>query len=165
MSKIITFTIPGKPGAKGRPRFRSIGKFVQTYTPKDTVNYENLVKLYYMEAAANAGIDMNTIPKGMFEIYITAWFDIPVSKPMAWKKLVLQGAIRPTSKPDWDNIGKVVCDSLNGIAWKDDSYIVDGRVKKGFSEVPRVEVQIINITDPRDKWTGKENNVRNGLCR
>lgn len=28
----------------------------------------------------------------------------------------LSGAIRPTKKPDCDNIGKIVADSLNGIA-------------------------------------------------
>lgn len=155
MNKPIAFTIPGKPGAKGRPRFRSVGNFVQTYTPKDTVNYENLVKLYYMEAAAAAGVDMNTIPKGIFQIDVAGYFEIPKSKPKAWKELALDGAIRPTSKPDFDNIGKIVADSLNKIAWTDDSYIVDGRVRKFFCQIPRTVVIITDITDPRDHWTTK----------
>lgn len=155
MNKSISFTIPGKPGAKGRPKFARRGNFVTAYTPKDTVNYENLVKLYYAEAAAEAGYDMNSIPKGIFQLDVIAYFDIPKSKPKAWKDLALDGAIRPTSKPDWDNIGKIVADSLNKIAWTDDSYIEDGRVRKFFCEIPRTVVIITDITDIRDHWTTK----------
>ena len=33
-------------------------------------------------------------------------------------------------KPDWDNIGKAVCDALNGVAYKDDSQASIGSVEK-----------------------------------
>ena len=55
---------------------------------------------------------------------------------------MLDGLIRPTKKPDWDNIGKVVCDALNGIAYRDDAQIVDSMVRKFYGEVPRVVVII-----------------------
>ena len=155
MNKSIAFTIPGKPGAKGRPRFQKIGGFVKPYTPEETYNFENLVKLYYRDAAIEAGIDMDIIPKGMFRIDIVAYFEITASKPKAWKELAAEGAIRPTSRPDWDNIGKIVSDALNDIAWIDDSYIVDARVQKVFSKLPRVFVTITDITDTRDHWTTK----------
>ena len=50
--------------------------------------------------------------------------------------------IRPTKKPDWDNIGKIVCDSLNLVAYHDDSAVVDAQVRKFYSETPRVDVMI-----------------------
>ena len=39
------FTVLGEPKGKGRPRF--IPKTGRAITPKDTVQYENLVKLEY----------------------------------------------------------------------------------------------------------------------
>lgn len=33
-------------------------------------------------------------------------------------------------RSDWDNIGKLVSDALNGVFWEDDRQIVDGRVQK-----------------------------------
>ena len=39
----------------------------------------------------------------------------------------------------------IICDALNGIVWKDDVQIVDGRVVKLYAEQPRVEVEIWRI--------------------
>ena len=36
---------------------------------------------------------------------------------------------RPIKRPDTDNIAKIVLDSLNGLAYKDDSAVVDLVVK------------------------------------
>ena len=55
---------------------------------------------------------------------------------------MLSGEIRPTKKPDWDNSGKIIADSLNEIAYKDDSQIVDGMVRKFYGETPKVIVVI-----------------------
>ena len=55
---------------------------------------------------------------------------------------MLEHKIRPTKKPDWDNIGKIICDSLNKVAYRDDSVVVDAQVRKFYSENPRVDVSI-----------------------
>jgi Holliday junction resolvase RusA-like endonuclease len=50
---------------------------------------------------------------------------------------------------DWDNLAKLTCDALNGIAWEDDSQIVVARVVLGVDpENPRVEVEISSM-EPR----------------
>ena len=49
--KQIRFTIPGQPFGKQRPKFSRAEAYVKTYTPKETTSYENLVKLFYNEAA------------------------------------------------------------------------------------------------------------------
>ena len=54
----------------------------------------------------------------------------------------MTGAIRPTVKPDWDNIGKIVADALNKIAYYDDAQIVDSQTRKFYSDRPRVEILI-----------------------
>ena len=52
----------------------------------------------------------------------------------------LSGAIRPTKKPDIDNIVKIVLDSLNGVAYIDDSQVVALLVEKHYAEKPCVEI-------------------------
>lgn len=52
--------------------------------------------------------------------------------------------IMPTKKPDCDNVAKMICDALNGLAYKDDAQIVNLNVLKAYtSDVPFVAVTII----------------------
>ena len=44
-----------------------------------------------------------------------------------------------------DNIGKLINDSLNGLAYTDDRQIVEEKIEKFYSDRPRVEVQIEGI--------------------
>lgn len=132
---MIKLTIPGQPCAKGRPR---LGKF-GTYTPAKTVNYETLVKeLYIMQ---NHRQQLN----GALRMWVVAYFQIPQSKSKKVKEAMLKGDIRPTSKPDWDNIGKIISDALNGLAYHDDSQIVRATVEKWYSDNPRVEIKLQEI--------------------
>lgn len=45
-------------------------------------------------------------------------------------------------KPDADNIAKVICDALNGIAYADDSHIINLMINKKYGENPGVHVSI-----------------------
>ena len=134
----IRFTIPGDPVGKGRPRFSTAGKFAKAYTPAKTVNYENLVKLEYERQCHGLAFDQD-VP---LDMRITAYYSIPQSVSKRKRELMLDRKIRPMKKADWDNIGKIVCDSLNGIAYRDDVQIVDAQVRKFYGETPRVVVTI-----------------------
>jgi Holliday junction resolvase RusA-like endonuclease len=57
----------------------------------------------------------------------------------------LDGEIRPAKKPDWDNIGKMLCDVFNGVFWHDDAQIVGAMVRKQYSDKPRWEVEIREV--------------------
>jgi len=153
MTNEIFFFIPGEPQGKARAKtVRLKNGFSHSYTPEKSVSYENLVKLSFQDVA---GPDFQPMT-GLFRVDVIAFMAPPASKPKTWKVLALiESVIRPAKKPDWDNIGKIVCDALNGIAYKDDSAIVDGRVRKYYSDRPRVEVRIIDITDFRDQWSRK----------
>lgn len=134
----MNFTIPGEPKGKGRPRFAKSG---QTFTPKETASYENLVKVCYMEAAKEQGVEM--IPADVpVEVYIVAAFGIPKSFSKAKRERALGGDIYPTKKPDCDNIIKIICDALNGIAYADDKQVVYVSCEKGYEEQPNVFVSI-----------------------
>lgn len=58
------------------------------------------------------------------------------------KELAEDGHIRPITKPDVDNYMKTYLDAFNGVLWMDDGQVVDGRLRKYYSENPRVEVNI-----------------------
>ncbi len=138
---IIKFTIPGEPQGKGRPRFSKVGGFVKTYTPDQTVIYENLVALTYRAEYGNAIMPPDT----RIEMRINAFYTIPKSISKKKAELMRTGKLRPAKKPDADNILKIVADSLNGIAYKDDAQLVDTMVRKFYSDNPRVEVMIREV--------------------
>lgn len=137
----IRFTVPGKPFGKQRPRVARVGNYSKAYTPKETVAYENLVKLYYTEVAKGKRFPDDA----MLDVKIDAYYEVPKSASKKKRQEMLSNIIRPTKKPDFDNIGKIICDSLNLIAYHDDSAIVEAHVGKFYSENPRVEVEIKTI--------------------
>ncbi|MEG2395214.1 MAG: RusA family crossover junction endodeoxyribonuclease, partial [Ruthenibacterium sp.] len=67
---------------------------------------------------------------------------IPKSYPKKKAALCCQNIIRPTCKPDMDNVVKVVADALNGIAYHDDSGIVEMRIAKRYGNPERLVVRI-----------------------
>lgn len=134
-----TFTILGTPVAKGRPRLGKYG----TYTPEKTVEYENLVRTIYQAEG-------HPKHEGYIGLVVRAYMPIPKSTSKKKRALMLEGEIRPAKRPDWDNIGKIVSDSLNGLAWDDDRQVVAGHVMKWYSEQPRAEVIICSSEDGRE---------------
>ena len=98
---------------------------------------------FYNEAAKG-----KMFPEGaMLDVRIIAYYEIPKSTSKKKRREMLEHRIRPTKKPDWDNIGKIVCDSLNLVAYHDDSAVVDAQVRKFYSETPKVDV-LIKVVGP-----------------
>ena len=134
----VKFTILGEPAGKGRPRFRRVGPYVKTYTPEKTASNENLVKLEYERQCGYYRFPDDA----QLDVRIIAYYEIPKSVSKKKARMMENGEIRPTKAPDFDNIGKVVCDSLNKIAYRDDAQVVDAQVRKFYSRNPRVVVTI-----------------------
>lgn len=149
MAKLINFIIVGEPMGKGRPRFSTRNGYVRTHTPKETMNYETKVVFSYKER--NKGMAFE--PNEMIRAKIVAYFLIPKGHYRFHKKTnttdldtkgqaMLEGKILPTKKPDCDNIAKIILDALNGIAYHDDSQVVELTVEKRYSENARVYVEL-----------------------
>ncbi len=132
---MIKFTVPGEPKGKGRPKFSSQGKFVKAYTPETTVNYENWVKICFQEARQQ-------MLTGQLNAELKCFYAIPKSFTKKEKEDASKCILRPTKKPDIDNICKIIFDSLNGLAYADDKDIVSCKVDKYYGDNPRVEVEI-----------------------
>lgn len=133
---IVNFIIPGEPKSKLRHRTTRQGF---TYNPKQNIEYENWVKqCYFIE-------NKQKTLKGEIKATIKAYFKIPKSTSKKRKKLMVEEKLRPTKKPDTDNLAKIVLDSLNTLAFHDDKQVVDLRVLKFYSEEPRTEVVLEEI--------------------
>lgn len=147
--KYIVFNIPGEPMGKGRPRFSTFNGYVRTHTPKETTTYENKVIMSYRQEHEEMVFANNE----MIHAEIDAYFIIPKSRYRFHKKTgttdldklgleMLENKVRPTKKPDCDNIAKIVLDALNGIAYYDDSQVVSLVVRKHYAETTHVKVML-----------------------
>lgn len=134
MSK-VEFEILGKPIGKGRPRLGKWG----TYTPKATANYETLVKFNF------TNLFQNFEPmQGSIKAEIIAIFTIPKSYS---KKKAIEIEKKPvyTKKPDCDNVAKIILDSLNGLAYQDDSQVYNLKVIKRYGNQEKVIVKLEEV--------------------
>ncbi len=140
----IAFTVEGEPRGKERPRFGSR----QVYTPDKTTTYENQIKIAYYEQCGNVKFPEDS----QLELFVKAYYKIPKSASKKRKAAMLSEQIRPTKKPDGDNILKVVADALNGVCYKDDKNLVSMSIEKFYSDMPRIEVTVQEavITDEND---------------
>lgn len=136
---MVEFTVPGPVRGKGRPRASARGGFARMYTDAKTRSYESDVKLFASQAMAGlALID------GPVMVTMTAHFETPKSASKKKRAAMLSGAIRPTKKPDTDNIAKIK-DALNGVVWHDDAQVVTETITKIFAEAPSLHVVVQRV--------------------
>lgn len=134
----IAFIVAGEPKGKERPRFCHNG---QIYTPKQTTTYEQQIIFDYYKQCGNVKFDENS----QLELFVKAYYKIPKSASKKKRMAMLSEEIRPTKKPDGDNILKAVADALNGVCYKDDKNIVKMSIEKFYSDVPRIEVIVQEV--------------------
>jgi Holliday junction resolvase RusA-like endonuclease len=137
MTFMVTFMVEGTPIPKGRPRFARRGKFVSTYSPKTTVDYESKVS-ESAKLAMGASEPLET-PVGAY-IYIT--LPVPASYSKKRTQACLSGEERPTKKSDIDNYCKAIFDGMNGIVFLDDSLVVLLHATKVYGTIGMVEVMV-----------------------
>lgn len=137
---MTTFTIPGQPVPKGRPKFARRGAHVVAYTPQKTASYENLVKL--AASTAMQGIEPTARPVALS---VTLNLQIPASWSNKRRAAAVAGTICATKKPDADNVLKGIKDGCNGIVWADDAQVVRIMIEKRYSETPSAVVHVVEV--------------------
>lgn|SRR5512143_668186 len=109
----LTFTVIGPP--MGKPRM----------TQRDVWKKRPVVLRYHDYCDRIREAAPNLISKvDVYAIDVKAYIAMPESWPKKKKEHLCGFPCR--QKPDWDNIGKAVCDAL----FKEDSAIADGRTRK-----------------------------------
>lgn len=130
----LTFTIPGEPVPQPRPRVSTRGGFARAYVPaKHPVHaYRDAIAA----AARAAGAGVHGEP-------VSVVIDFVWSRP---KSHMRKSGVKPDApvlpRPDLDNTTKAVLDSLNGVAWEDDSQVQRLVVEKSYGPEARTTVRI-----------------------
>lgn len=129
----VKLTVFGAPQGKARPRVVRNGNRTTAYTPIKTAVYEDTIKLEYHRQCGH-----KFPPKTPLRVNILAFYPIPKSASKRTRQGMEAGEIYPVVKPDWDNVGKIICDALNGIAYHDDAQVVSVTVDKRYGVEPMV---------------------------
>ena len=131
MVMAVSFTVPGVPCAWARARTN--GR--RFFTPKKQEDAAAVIQHIAFEAMAGA------VPmEGPVEVRVMAVWPWP--KSWSEKKRRGAGMHWKTSKPDADNIAKLVCDAINGIVWTDDAQAARITVTKQYGLVPATHVTV-----------------------
>lgn len=112
----LEFVVQGEPMPAPRPRFTSFG---HTYMPSHyTERKEAIADIAEKEMQGHKPM------QGELEMVLV----FAMRPPKSFKKtdvyLCMCGEKRPVKRGDIDNLSKTIMDSLNGIAYKDDSQVV-----------------------------------------
>lgn len=129
---MIKFTVYGKPEGKARPRFSN----GHAYTPAKTKDYEQAIAWAYKAA----GGKLNT---GYITVNVKAFYKIPKAATKEKRGMIERGFLKPSLKPDIDNVIKAVLDGLNGIAYGDDSQVIKISGEKLYSNEPCVVIEVL----------------------
>lgn len=132
------FEINEKAIGKQRPRYSS--KTHRMYTPTATRSFEDKVK-WAFTSKYNVATELSIKP---FSALIVAGFT-PSASLSKKKKEELLIKSNYTKKPDVDNIAKAILDSLNGLAYKDDSQVSELTVLKIYDRVNKIKVYLEEI--------------------
>lgn len=137
----VSITVFGAPVPKGRPRLSTINGHARAFTPAKTRRYEDLIRL-----EAGRVMEGRAQLQGPTRVLIRAYLPMPqaLAKHKTRGPSAEAGAIRPVTKPDVDNLAKVI-DALNGIVWPDDNQVVELTVEKFYSARPRLELTAIEL--------------------
>lgn len=133
----LTFKIPGEPAGLRRHRTRAqqMGSRVvfRQYDPPANVANKATIAQHAVLAMRSAGASMFTGPVGL---RVVARFVRPKSHFGTGRNAGTLRIAAPTihaQKPDCDNLLKLVCDALNGVAWRDDAQVATVQVRKHWS--------------------------------
>lgn len=125
---------------KQRPRMTKGG---HVYTPKETEDAEKLIRGEWLKQHGTkyAGHE------GPIYLDVTTRRELVKSNPKR------NAGRSDTGKPDFDNVLKLVCDALNGIAYQDDKQIVYSSMLK-LPRLPHGEGNRMMVTVQyyEDRW-------------
>lgn len=154
------FTVDGLPIAKGRPRAFRVGNFIRHHTPKRTENYEAWVR-----GCAQAAMEGRNLLDGACRLDVAFYLPVPSSWP-AWKQeAALEERVKPTGRPDLDNMLKAIKDACNGVVFRDDSQIVELTSCKAYGDEPEARVLITPLATIAGAAAWKEHKRRQAFVQ
>jgi Holliday junction resolvase RusA-like endonuclease len=148
----IVARIPGEPVAQGRPRaFRTPAGFIRMYDPPASKNWKAMAHGHLEQAMHACG--MARPMAGPVRCDIVAVFTCPRSQ---WLKTRPRPRRPHVSRPDAENVAKIVLDAAEGVVFGNDSQVADLHVRKVIGaqgEAPYVLVTVtaVHVPEPDHK--------------
>lgn len=133
--RILYFTIDGDPFGKLNLRPMNVKGHASVFNPKENADCMEKVS---SAVKKQLGEGSEPDPDSMFVVKVHAYFQIPKRLSKRMKLLVSQNKVKPTKKPDLDNISKVILDGIthSQSVWKDDSQAIKEQLRKYCAEDP-----------------------------
>ena len=130
----IAFSVPGEPVPQPRPRVTTRGGFGRAYVPH--AHPVHAYRASLATAARDAGAEPHAEP-------VSVVIDLVFERP---KSHMNKSGVKPSAprlpRVDLDNVGKAILDSLNGVAWGDDSQVQRLVIEKTYGTEARTTVRI-----------------------
>ena len=148
--KSLKICLYEEPQGTPRPRARLVNRYNILDVSKADSNFIQIYSItgkadnMYMKklVSQNDYLEANELIHTPCDVCVNVYFKPPSSFTINDLFLAEIGLIRPIKKPDWDNIGKKYSDMYNGNIWLDDDLVIDGQVRKWYSILPRVEIDL-----------------------
>lgn len=140
-----------EPEGTPRPRARYINKSNVISSSK---SYPGYIQIYSLTGASDRKFMNRLITDQDLEYFnthliytpcfieYTAYLKTPSTFNIQDTMLAEMGMIRPITKPDFDNLSKKYSDMYNGNIWVDDDLVVEAKISKYYSILPRVEISL-----------------------
>lgn len=134
---VISFPLDTVVG-KARPRVLRSG---HAYTPQSTVTAERAVRDAYRRACIET-YGRHRMAGAHQPVHLT----IRTERPLPKSRPKSVESEPDTYKPDWDNLGKLVSDALNGVAYADDAQVTRAVVCKGPRMRGQRELTLVTVS-------------------
>ena len=140
---IYQYRLEIAPRGQKRDRIGTLGGHARSYKDAEQASYETTMRALLSYNKPSRLIE------GPVNVSIICFLPIP----SAWSKKKKREAsqpiplsrIRPTVKPDADNIAKQALDCMNGLIYRDDKQVVGLEVRKWYSTEPRWEITVEEV--------------------
>lgn len=118
---MFTLIIPMKAVGKGRPRMSKKGHM---YTPKETRDAEDRIRHL---------VKKGNVPLIEGPVFVDVRIEVLKGK---------KTGDYPLTKPDADNVIKLVLDAMNGVAYKDDAQVCSVTCEKFYSDRDSISITV-----------------------
>jgi len=137
-----SYVIETEPKPKKRP------KVYRWSTVNPSAEDEKKVAVLFAKLENKPSVPLNGQVRAGFKFYKS-----PPKATPKWKlPLMEKGVLRPNKSPDLDNYVKLILDSLNGLLWEDDRFIVETHASKFYTTGhPRTEIYVDELPTPNRK--------------
>ena len=141
----FTLTIPPKAQMRARHRAFKAGDHIYQQTYKDPKQEQEEDRLITLLMEHRPAVPLT----GPLMLGVLAFLPIPTGFSKKKRAAALAGELRPTTKPDLDNLIKHIKDCCKGIFWGDDKEVVGYLEGTGkyYGDLPRWEIEILTLEE------------------